>query len=406
MSKWLNKILAPSQLAGIEIVIQPDSTISYNSVVLKKNGGKIQLLKSQQGIPDIAQLKKIVSPTIALSISIDGKGILHKKIPYSTKDTAKVLLNKVLPNASLSDFHVFTHVINDSAAIVSIIRVSSYDEILEIFRSAKYDVVNCSLGPFSIETCLPLISSDIKSEIILNRHKLSIAGNKINEIESTETQAENSEVSIGDEQFPFTLLNAFALGFKELIKPDFFYSPISICAQLKETYKQKRTFNLIKWSAAMFFFALLWTNFFVNDHYSKEKAELESKIDLSKGAVKKMEKLKAELISKKGFLNKLGILESSKTSFYADQIAQTVPHQIGLFDLTIHPSQKNINDDKNMIFEMNKVRIKGSCNKTIELNEWIKELKSYSWIKDVNVVGFIQNKEKNIGEFHLDVSLN
>jgi Tfp pilus assembly protein PilN len=118
-----------------------------------------------------------------------------------------------------------------------------------------------------------------------------------------------------------------------------------------------------------------------------------------------LDKLKKDLNEKSTFMNKMGLLQAGRTSFFADRIAAMIPASIQLKEMNINPLVKNPNDDKDIAFNVNSIVVKGDCKKNTELNEWIKQLKRFDWVNDVTLTNFTQDKEKNMGIFNMELKV-
>lgn len=397
----INNFIKPSQVAGIDIYIGPDGQFIYNVVALKQSKNAIALVKQQSGVKSIDELKGIVNTKTPLSIVINGKGILHKKIEVSENDNSKVLLGKVLPNAKAEDFLLFRYTIDENQAFVSVIRKNVLDPIVEQLQKAGFDVINVSLGPFVVAQLLPLIDNKMNS-VVAEYYHLQTQDNTVLDIKGTERSA-GENIKVGSDTIGNHLLIAFAASFREFIGTT--ESDIPTVSVLRNTYRSKRIFKLAGTSLLVFFVGVLSINSFILDHYSKRAKNLNSQVGVSRGMLQNLEKLKTELSEKSTFMNKMGLLQPGRTSFFADQIAGIIPVSIQLKEMSINPLVKNPNDDNDIAFNVNSIVMKGDCKKNTELNEWIKQLKRFDWVSDVALTNFTQDKEKNAGVFNVELKV-
>ncbi|MBI2269775.1 MAG: hypothetical protein HYU69_05385 [Bacteroidetes bacterium] len=397
----INNIIKPSQVAGLDIYIHPDGHYTFNTVVLKQNKNAIALIKQEPNIKSIEELKNIVNAKTPLSIVINGKGILQKKIEVTENDTPAALLSKVLPNAKAEEFLLSRYTIDENQAIVSVIRKNVLDPIIEQLQKAGLDVINLSLGPFVAAQLLPVINNKNNS-IALEYFNLQTEENRVIGYEATERSTE-TKVKVGSDTISNHLLIAFAASFREFLGAS--ESDIPEVNVLRNTYKSKRIFKLAGTSLFIFFISVLSINSFILDHYSKQAKNLNSQVNISRGMLQNLEKLKTELSEKSAFMNKMGLLQPGRSSFFADRIAGIIPASIQLKEMNINPLVKNPNDDKDIAFNVNSIEMKGDCKKNTELNEWIKQLKRFDWVSDVTLTNFTQDKEKNAGIFNMELKI-
>lgn len=399
----IDSIIKPTQVAGLDIYILPDGQYTISAVVLKQSKNAITLIKQVQGIKSIEELKGILNTKTPVSIVINGKGILHKKIEVLESDTTTSLLGKVLPNSKPEDFLLFRYSIDESRAFVSVIRKNILDPIIEQLQKAEFDVINVSLGPFLIANLLPLINNENKNTSIVTQYfTLQTEQGVITDYTITQNNTETT-VKIGSDIVSNYLLLAFAASFMEFLGTT--QSDIPTINTLRNTYKSKRIFKLASTSLLIFFISVLSINAFVHDHYSKQAKKLNSQVGVSRDMLQNLEKLKTELSEKSAFMNKMGLLQAGRTSFYADRIAETTPVSIQLKEMNINPLVKNPNDDKDIAFNVNSIIIKGDCKKNTELNVWIKQLKQFDWVREVTLTNFTQDKEKNTGVFNMELKV-
>ena len=152
-----------------------------------------------------------------------------------------------------------------------------------------------------------------------------------------------------------------------------------------------------------FFFVLTISNMMIANSYESANNELQYQLNSKQQFVDELEILKKELLIKEEFIQNSGVTKADKITFYADQIAMSVPASIQLDQLFINPLTKRINKAEDIHFTYNTVKIIGSVSRSIELNNWIKKLKKYEWVNDINIISFIQDNLKTPGEFELQI---
>ena len=170
----LKGLLDSSSAAGVECILLPDASpndssigrgkIVFNLLVFKKERSKVKTEVSHTGI-DFETIKKVLSAKIPVSLVINGKGIIHKKVSVSDKEDFPSLLHKVFPNANPSEFYVQnTPADNSSNAFVSIIRKNIADDIIAQFSNSGFYIVSCLMGPFPITSRSEEHTSELQSQ--------------------------------------------------------------------------------------------------------------------------------------------------------------------------------------------------------------------------------------------------
>ncbi|OFY88371.1 MAG: hypothetical protein A3K10_11900 [Bacteroidetes bacterium RIFCSPLOWO2_12_FULL_31_6] len=151
---------------------------------------------------------------------------------------------------------------------------------------------------------------------------------------------------------------------------------------------------------------VLVINYMLLDNYSKLASEKEIEATQYAGIEKEKEKLEAEMNEKKVFIESMGVTESSNTSYYADRLVTSVPHDIDLTRMVINPLAKKIKKDERIEFNNSTIIIEGECSKSKDLDDWVQNMKKeYYWVKQITVVSYSQNNSQEKGEFQLSINL-
>lgn len=173
----------------------------------------------------------------------------------------------------------------------------------------------------------------------------------------------------------------------------------------KEENKQKRKFELTGWTILIAAFVILLGNYFVFNYYWQKDQEINTLFTLNQSALQHYEALKTEFDNKNKFLEQNGLLENSRTSMYADELAAGLPESIQWLDVTICPLKKkqNSNGDEELYFEKKLITISGKCKRSADLNDWIKQIKKYSWVNSTSLVDYKQDNANEAGIFLMNI---
>lgn len=391
---------------GVEINLLPDG-VYINLLTLKRNKADVLTETKISGITDIVSLSAKLDPKSPIVLVINGKGIIHKKVAVAENDSLASILNKVLPNANVDDFYIQKQEINLSQNYISVVRKNIVDEILdELKKNNITNIVSCNIGPFLINNVLGLIDKNIISSEFLSfsNYKLLIREDKINEVQYSDN-LESVPIKVGDDFIEGKLLVPFAAALSYFIgMPEGFVNSEKIDS-IKDDFKQKQKFQLFGWSLLIGTFLILLINYFVFNHYWEKSNEMNSKLVLNQSALKRYESLKAEYAQKEIFLEQNGLLESSRTSYFADRLAASLPASIQLLDMNIHPlKKKEASDISNALyFDTKIIKISGKCDRNTELNDWMKELETNNWIEKVKLIDYKQANAKDDGIFFIEI---
>lgn len=403
----LEDVLKGSSAVGLECILSADGIYLYNYVVLKKERNRLVTDLSGSSLSSAEALKEVVKTDLPVFLVLNGKGIIHRKFPYSEGEGDISLLNKIFPAANLQDFYIQKVVADDQSRIVSVIRKSVADSVLSDLKKIGFQVIGCSLGPFCFQSLFPLLDNDSTArEVIVSGHKLSLSTDNISNFELSDVPG-SSVMLTGGEVVKPELVTGFAA-----VAPYFLPMGQSVEANMplvkesREEFRQMKIFKTAGLSALIFFVGLLLVNFIVFMQLSNKHNEYDEQVSMSQGLLREYETLKMEVGQKKSFLDRTGLLEASRNSFYADQIAMDIPGSILLSQMNIYPMKKKSGaDEEDIAFTSGSILISGSCKKSTELNEWIGVLKGKNCIREVNIVNYTQDRSENTGAFSIALTM-
>ncbi|HEX8514828.1 MAG TPA: hypothetical protein VF868_01425 [Bacteroidia bacterium] len=406
--KRIEHILKGNTIAGVEVIFLPDGSFFLNAVLLKKDRSSVNILKKAERLRGFEQLASLIDPKTPLVLILNGKGIIHRKTVVNENDTDLSLLLKTLPNASPEDFSIQRSLVNGQHAFISVVRNNLIAEILIESKKNKFNnIVAVVLGPFTINQIIPLLHSSVINNEYLSFgiYKLLIRENAVNDLElnSTETDA---PVKIGDETLNPALVIPFASALTYFLD-DLNGVKNGEADLIISEAKQKKKFQLTGWSMTILAFIVLMSNYFIFDHYWQKSNEMNARLLINQSALSRFDNLKKEFSQKEEFLKQNGLLESSRSSFYADRLAASLPFSIQWTNLHFNPLKKKEANDisEGVSFENKTIRINGLCQRSTELNDWIKEIKTKPWIRTVTLVDFKQDNNSEMGIFHIDIQL-
>ena len=391
-------------MAGVEYDVLPGGEVTVSCVVLKNRKGQVEIEKQEAHLKTISALAKFLPKDIPVFLALNGKGIIHKKIPQPGPGGSAI--GHVLPNAEETDFYMQQIPAGEKYCFVSVARRQAVDELLKEFMLGGIQVVSCSFGPFQVSSLSPLLNlnESVSNDVRIGRHKLKIMSGRVEEYAAGEAQADEINISFGDMQVRSPLLVALSAAISH-------FSGSTVCADIPslrhemEEYFQKNSFRSLSKALVACLLFLLLLNYFLFEHYSKKHNELILNSTINESALNKYELLQKEVKAKKQFLDSMGMLETSRVSYYADQLCFDLPAAIRLDQLNINPQIKSSQDENAFTFLQKKITVSGNCRKSSELNAWIKKIKNKTWIRAVNLVHFSQDKISDAGVFTIEISV-
>jgi hypothetical protein len=400
-------IFKTKTVAGIEIIARPDSTFSYNLQVLTKKGKGLLPADSFTNLPDKAQLfktlKELKCPVI---LNYQGKGIIHRAFQDSVKQNFGEALNRVVPSGNENEFHIQLYNSASGNSFVSILRRQQLDELLKEFVEQKIDVIGLVLGNYHLELIVPLTGQTGSiNKLQLPGQELLFEDGNLREIRTTETTEETGAVSIEDKTISAVLFPALAAAMLYFIPLGKITHNNKEIRFLEKEFSNKKAFVTLSRALIVFLLALTLGNFFLFNSYYKEQADLTGELAVYESSLSAYDALNQQLKNKEQFIEASGLQNGSRISYYTDRLLYDMPEEIQLSYFSASPMLKKAEKDSVIRFDPKKVFIKGSCLKSIVLNEWLKLLKTKDFVADAVLENYNQESDHQAGKFDVAVTL-
>lgn len=395
----------------IELNILPDEVWAYNYIAIKQKDNKqINVIDEKTSIESIENLKEVVSVKNPVCIVVNGKGIISKKILSSQDESDETIIQKVLPNAIPADFYMRIYHTEKNYIFVSLIRRAILENIIRTFTEHKIFVVEAFWGPFVVNAIIPLLGNQ-EDDLVSGNYKFTTKDNTLTEFSPNDNlQSKNEYFSIGTEKIKASsLISLSGLIYHFFDNDGVNTSGVPIIIDTKKEYIYSRLFIKTLWTSLIIIFVSLLINFFLFDYYNKERQNLSAKTALFSDLIINQDTLNKELLEKQSLLEKSGFLSSSKISFYADRIAATMTEGLALTKLSIFPAEKikdENNEEDSFEFKSDNISITGTSTGSIYLNEWMKKIKTFEWIKDVTIKSYNQDNYQKPAVFILEIKLD
>lgn len=401
-----DNVLPKNHHWGVECVFKDADETVFNIVNLSERKKKVEVKHSFEERTD-EELKKIIKKDSAINLIINGKGVITKKISFNPADEDSLLISKCLPGANVADFYFQKYLVSESVAYISVIRKQSLDTLLKFFASNKVLVVSVSLGPFSVENIFSLLNLNqyLEQQIEIGSFELNILSGKIDQIKHIESDP-NLLLSIGDIKVKSSLLFAFvaAMGFyisNEIKIQD------AVFAVNKEEHKELKLHNtMMQWFMAALVI-ICFSSFGLYKYYRSEFKTYYAKVQINQEKLTRYENLKEEITEKKDLLSKNGLLQSSKISYYSDEIAASLHDDVKLTRMEFSPIKKVSKDGKDeLFFQGEKLLVAGHCSESFDFNLWVKTLQKFKWVKTVSILNYMQDRSSELASFNIELQLN
>ncbi|MDP2384978.1 MAG: hypothetical protein Q8M29_01285 [Bacteroidota bacterium] len=394
-------------VAGLEIVALSDSSFVYNIQVLEKKGKNLEPKNSYTQIKDKSQvfktLKELKCPVI---INYQGKGTIQRAFQDSIKENFTDALNRLIPSANENEFHIQIYNSNTGNSFACILRKQQLNELQKEFEEKKIDIIGVLLGNYHLELLLPIMNQGgSMNRIVTAEHSLLFEDGGLKEITARADGAIGDSIELGKTTITADLLPALAAAMYYFIPLPNILNNNKEVDFLNKEYSNKKAFVTLSRILIVFLLLLTLGNFFWFNSFFKQQADTEAQLSVFESSMNAYEQLNQQLKSKEDFMQKSGLQNGSKISYYTDRALYDMPEEIQLNYFYVAPTEKRPEKDSVMRFDSKKLLIKGVCSKSIILNEWLKLLKTKDFVQDVILENYNQEMDNRNGKFDVLVKL-
>jgi len=404
IEKYLNhRFIRNNSINGIYCFINPagEKVFRIVSVENKKGSLSFELLGECKGT--VSEIKQQIKLNTPIYLVLDGKGILLKK---ATIDPDVSLIKQLIPTAGEDEFVVDSYPGDNGSVHVALARKELADDIINQFQQEGMNIIGLSLGPFRVVNILNYFD-ELKPIVTFESCKIQFSRDDqaITSFEKSESNDNFHKYTIDSKEVPSEYLPALSAAFGYYIEADQEYE-YHVVKELKREYLSKILLQKASIGVLVTAFILLFFNMLLYMHYSEKKQVLENQLMGNKNILSVLDTLKKEVEWKEKFMRETGISKNVKMSFYADRIAQSVPEDISLEKLEIHPVIGKVRSNKEITIKPNTILIEGIAKNSALLNNWVHILKEKEWVGNVGIINYSPENETFLGYFSLELGIN
>jgi Tfp pilus assembly protein PilN len=395
-----SRLSRATSFVGVEIFQREDATVAYNLVELIRKKDSIAVTRSLSNLTH-EDLIKSLNVEIPIYVTVNNRSVLNRVLPNNLSDSNSDLIKAVFPNAKADDFYIQRESF-ESGLILSVIRREVLDTLIKSFIEQNFWILGISLASFDIKH----IASLLNTQHPIPTQTQVLTYNKQSELIdfAQNTEGVSIEMKLGDDVLNSHLLTAYTGAFKGLLQMPSTFS-IPLIEELKGEYIQKNLFKSGGLAALVTLLIVLLLSTFLNDGYKDKNNAIQVQL-LSQGTeLSALDSLKSQYTHQKAFVAQTNINQSSKTSFYADRLAVSLPDGLEFTSVDINPmmgSKKEYREGQLVKYEKEVITVKGVSHNSIVYNEWIKKLQTLEWVKTVKHIDY-KDLTIELGEFELKI---
>ena len=398
---FIKNFLRDDVVVGIEI-LQYNNPTYVNIVVLKRIKNKVSIVAKKQEVVSFEEIKSYVSPDKPVYLILNLRNILHKTIESTIHVSDEMLIQEVFPNASDKDFYIQKENIA-TGKIISVIRQDLLNSIVSDFTKENITILGVTIGSFDVKYVKPLLPNDN----IIHAHTHSFSFNSEQKIIqfARNTEGVFEDIKIGDDRLDSRLLSAYAGAFKSILQIPLSFNP-PLIKGIQEEYFQKKIYKSGSLAALIFVFFVLLCSTFLNSICKDKSNKLSFQLVSQNADFSALDSLKKQVKQQKTFVSQTNISQSSRTSFYADRLAASIPTGLELTQLNVFPisgNRKDYKENQLVKFQNETIVAKGVCDNSITYNEWIKKLQTMDWVRSAMHIDY-KDINTHLGEFEIKIT--
>jgi len=385
---------------GVSIHILADGSLLINACRVKVNKKQLTFEERVTDVEAFEDLGRHFPPKTFISLNLSGKGVLQKQVEkIAVIDHQQ--FGKILPNANPDDFYI-QNFISGERSFISLIRKAEAERYIEWLKKMDFVPLMLSLGVFPFDNVI--------NQVNVYEDEIKFAGHHIQRNEKKEWVTVNyREDSIANfplkielENIDEKLVLPYAAVFQLLLrnKLDPVIADVPSLEKSLEKVEGERKFKTHGFVMLAAFLLLLIINFLVFSWYNDANARLSEQLGHSAQNSDDLQKVGEQVAKKDSLLKLLGWEENIRKSKLIDQLASSLPAELSWSSAAVDPVKSSEGHSRQTIAFFNRtIRITGSSERIIPVNEWMARIKTNSWVKNVQLDHYTFDNELNTGRF-------
>lgn len=370
-----------NHFCGIEHSTINDQEYLYLTI-LKKSKQAIDI-ENRYKVISIQEIANTISKKQHIHVTINNSEVLTKSVENSNDDP-ELIVYTAFPNIDLNDFY-YEVISQDTLHIVSICRKSYVDDILNTYKELKLIVINISLGNSIISSIKNFLNVNLvrTSNAIIKLDK-----GKIISLKRDENRIEEHFNVNGLEVNNYFLLSLVS-GLETIIQHSTSKSNLKeVIKKLSSNFNQARFFDQFLRFGLGFLILLLLTNFMIFSTYFNKVETLKQTSQVHTETKHKIDELIIQVDKKQNLVNDVIYRDISKSSFYTNEIIQSLPHSIVLSEFNFHPLKKTIKNNEPILVHHGIIYVSGKSSDNGLFSDWITQLEALPWIDTIITIAY------------------
>ena len=375
VSKALTYLQYGNCYCGLEHSTSAGVDVMHISI-LKKSKKEV-ILEDYFQVSSIEDISKKLPNNQHVSLIVNNDQVLSKSIDSDQTDAFK-LIYKAFPNINLDEFY-YEAISEGSRHFISICRKNYIDTLITEYSKLNLHIIDIGLGNNLITDLKPYLD---ETEIQTSNATITFENGTIKNIEKTTIK--HRVYDINGQQVSNQNMLSFAGALSIILNRDTRFSNFDK-RNLIDSFKQNRFFTQFLRFAGLFILMILLINFLFFNHYFNQVNELKQVSQINQTTKDQIVKLNASVSKQQKMVDDLLNSSTSKSSYYANEIMQSLSNTIILNEFSFQPLQKRVKADKPIELQSSLIAIAGSTSNSDLFSEWIAQLEKKNWIQAVEI---------------------
>jgi len=357
----------------------------FSIVAGKTNPKQLTSETNWKTVETTEELVKAFGKHYPYLIHINGFGVLTRIV-----ENAPGYRESLLVSGSESEFYFSDYTFNGKIA-VSFIRRSVIADIIAELGEQKVHLHGIFVGP------IPMLASKSNFDLKQNEYEIAIRNNELIKLERNTGESATAFLEYSRKHLQELSYDVSIENYHQGIDDE-------TVQQAKKNYREYLRFVYLGLGITGFFLLTLVSNYFYVNHLNQRAADLEAEISTFGPNFSMIDQLRQEKNRKLMLIENSGIQSKHYISFYLDEIAKSVPASITLSLLEPFPLKEPLKPKKKLEMEMSIISIKGQCNNSKVLDDWMEALEENDWVTGVELMNYVRQSDA-LAEFELKLNI-
>ena len=331
------------------------------------------------------ELIKVFGKHYPYYLHVNGFGVLTRVI-----ENAPGYRESLLVSGSESEFYFSDYAMHGKIA-VSFVRRNIISAVIEEIQKQKVHLHGIFVGP------IPLLVEKTNFDLLQSEYLVSIRDGQLIRLEKNSAENQSDILHYIRKNLENATYLSQLEGYRQGLDEE-------QLIESKKQYREYLRFIYLGLGIMGFFLIAVVGNYFYVNHLNQKAADLEAEISSYGPNFSMLDQLRQEKNRKLILIENSGIQSKHYISYYMDGIGQSVPSSITLELLESFPLKEPLKPKKKLEMDMQIIRIKGQCNNSKVLDDWIEVLEEKDWFSGVELMNYVR-QEDALAEFELKVNI-